>query len=239
MTDSLKSRQTISYTPHIVNLLHRLQASRSLVKVKIGKDSLEYNSIILDAKNDSREFYLDELNSPEGHKKIRKGTLVHVDGRLEGVRIQFQTQVSGIENDNSIAMYRLVLPTSMLYQQRRRHYRAHVNGDQKLAISLPVPLKHHVVGDIVDLSASGFCSRLDYSDSINFQAEQAIYSATLNLPGRNEITCDIEVRSVRAYPDKGYALIGSRFLEIQPNQQTHLERIVAMLDRNQRRTVSY
>ena len=239
MPETLKSEQTISYSPHMVNLLHRLQTARSLVKVKIGKDTDEYNSIILDSNCDHKEFYLDELNSPNGHNKIKKGTLIHIDGRLQGVRMQFQTKVLSIEDSNSIAAYRLALPKNMLYQQRRRHYRANVNGDQKLAISLPVPLKHHVIGDIIDISASGFCSRLDYSDSINFQAEQAIYSATINLPGRNEITCDIEVRSVRSYPDKGYALIGSQFIEIQPNQQTHLERIVAMLDRTQRRTVSY
>ena len=239
MADTLKSEQTISYQAHMVNLLRRLHTARSLISVKIGNDTAEFNSIILDASCENNEFYLDELNSQNGHKKIKKGTLIHVDGRLKGVRIQFQATVLGIENNNSIAAYRLALPKNMLYQQRRRHYRACVNGDQKLAISIPVPLKHHVTGDIVDISASGFCSRLDYSDSINFQAEQAIYSATINLPGRNEITCDIQVRSVRSYPDEGYALIGSQFIEIQPNQQTHLERIVAMLDRNQRRTVNY
>ncbi len=238
MPETLKSEQTISYQPHMVNLLRRLQAARSLVKIKIGKDTDEYNSIILEANYDTNELYLDELNSKFGHKKIKKGTLINVDGRLQGVRVQFQTKVIGIDNTNSIAAYRLALPKNMLYQQRRRHYRASVNGDQKLAIVLPVPLKHHVMGDIVDISASGFCSRLDYSDSINFQAEQAIYSATINLPGRNEITCDIQVRSVRSYPDKGYTLIGSQFIEIQPNQQTHLERIVAMLDRNHRRAVN-
>ncbi len=237
MQETLKSEQTISYQPHMVNLLHRLQTTRSIVKVKIGKDSAEYNSIILEASYEKNELLLDELNSQSAHKKIKKGTLIHVDGRLQGVRMQFQAKVLGIENDNSFAAYRLALPKNMLYQQRRRHYRASVNGDQKLAISIPVPLKHHVIGDIVDISASGFCSKLDYSDSINFSAEQAIYSATINLPGRNEITCDIEVRSVRSYPEKGYALIGSQFIEIQPNQQTHLERIVAMLDRNQRREI--
>jgi len=239
MPDTLKSEQTISYQPHMMNLLRRLQTARSLIKIKIGKDSAEYNSIILDVNGDDNEFYLDELNSQNGHKKIKKGTLISVDGRLQGVRMQFQAKVLGIESNNSISAYRLALPKNMLYQQRRRHYRASVSGDQRLAISMPVPLKHHVMGDIVDISASGFCSRLDYSDSINFQAEQAVYAATLNLPGRNEITCDIKVCSVRSYPDDGYALIGSQFIEIQPNQQTHLERIVAMLDRNQRRTASY
>ncbi len=239
MTETLKSEQTISYPPHMVNLLRRLQTARSLLKIKIGNDPTEYNSIIIETNSIKHEFYLDELNSSDGHNMIKKGILIDFDGRLQGVRMQFQARVSGIDSDNSIAMYRLALPEKILYQQRRQHYRARVNGDQKLAISIPVPLKNRIIGDIVDLSASGFCTRLDYSDSINFQTEQAIYSATLNLPGRNKITCDIEVRSVRTYPDKGYALIGSRFIEIQPDQQTHLERIVAMLDRNQRRAVSY
>ena len=80
---------------------------------------------------------------------------------------------------------------------------------------------------------------MNYTDSSFLQAEQAIYDATISLPGRNEINCDIEVRSVRHFPERGYSLIGSEFIDIPPQQKSHVERIVAMLDRNQRRAISH
>jgi len=236
MSKRVGSEQTVYYKPYMVSLLRRLQAARALISLKIDKDSTVYNSIVIDANCENDELFLDEVSSKSGHKKIKKGTLINVDGRLQGVRMQFRSSVLEIETGNSIAMYRLALPQNITYSQRRRHFRAHVNYEQKLAISLPIPMKQRIVGDIIDLSASGFCSRLDYTDAISLQEEQAIYAATINLPNQNQITCDIEVRSVRQYADKGYTLIGSKFTEIQPNQQTHLERIVAMLDRNQRRS---
>ena len=239
MSSLNESEQTISYKPYMVSLLRRLQTARALVSLKIGKDPSTYNSIVINADSEKGELFLDELSSTTGHKKIKKGTLINFDGRLKGVRMQFQSSVLSVEKNDRISMYRLALPKIMTYRQRRRHFRANVNDDQKLAISLPVPLKQHITGDITDLSASGFCSRFNCTDSINLQEAQAIYAAVISLPGKNQITCDIEVRSVRHYPDQGYTLIGSQFIEIQPNQQTHLERIVAMLDRNQRRTGSY
>jgi c-di-GMP-binding flagellar brake protein YcgR len=220
-------------------ILRRLQSARALVSLKIDKQATLYNSIVIEVHGEDNEIYLDEVNSEVGHKQIKKGTVLHFDSRLDGIRIQFESKVLGVDTNGSIAMYRLGLPKKMLYRQRRRHYRASVNKEQPLGILLPVPLQSKIFGEIIDISASGFCSRLDYSDSINFQTEQAIYDAMISLPGSNSITCDIEVRSVRAYPDKGYALIGSEFIEIAPNQKQHLERIVAMLDRNQRRASSH
>ena len=126
----------------------------------------------------------------------------------------------------------------MLYRQRSRHYRAAVYTEHLLGISIPVPLKPRITGSIIDISAGGFCSKLELSEKNTIQEQQAIYDATISLPGHNSITCDIEVRSIRHYPEHGYSLLGGKFLEIEPNQQTHVERIVAMLDRNQRRSAN-
>jgi c-di-GMP-binding flagellar brake protein YcgR len=181
--------------------------------------------------------FLDEINSEEKHKCIRKGTIIHFDGRIKGVQIKFTTKVRAVEDNNHIAMYRLDLPDEMIYLQRRRYYRATVLNHH-LGISIPIPLKHHISGSIIDISAGGFCSRLAISESNAIQEEQTVFDAKISLPGQNVITCDIEIRSIRQYPEQGYALVGGEFKEIEPAQKTHVERVVAMLDRDQRRTAS-
>jgi len=233
-----EQEQVVTYKPYMVGLLKRLHSSRAQVSISIDRDRTVYNTIILDVDGKQQLLFLDELNSETAHKKIRKGSVIHFDGRIKGVRVKFETKVLAIEDNNHIAMYRLSLPAQMLYQQRRRHYRATVLHHH-LGISIPVPLKNHITGSIVDISAGGFCSRLTLSESNVIQEEQTVFDAKINLPGQSTITCDIEIRSIRHYPEQGYALVGGEFKQIEPNQKTHVERVVAMLDRDQRRTASF
>lgn len=223
----------------MAGILRRIHAERALVSVQLGKDRTLYNSIILDVAASDALFYLDELNPLAGHKKLRKGTELLIDVRLKGVRVMFSTEVSAIEESSSIAIYTLPLPDKMVYRQRRRHYRAHIDQEQHMLISLPLPLRKQIQGELVDISASGICSRIKYTDSTRLEEEQAIHSATINLPGQNHITCDLEVRSIRHFPEQGYSLVGSEFIDIPPAIQTHVERVVAMLDRHHRRAVHY
>ena len=238
MSINQEPEQVVTYKPYMVSLLKRLQSARALVSVTIDKDITSYNTLIIDILGKEQLFFLDELSSESAHKAIRKGTKIHFDGRIKGVQVKFVTQVNAIDDSNNIAMYRLPLPEKMLYRQRRRHYRAAVDTEHHLGISIPVPLKQRITGSIIDISAGGFCSKLELSEKNTIQEQQAIYDATISLPGHNSITCDIEVRSIRHYPEHGYSLLGGKFLEIEPNQQTHVERIVAMLDRNQRRSAN-
>jgi c-di-GMP-binding flagellar brake protein YcgR len=237
MSGNDEQQQVISYKPFMASLLKRLQLARAQISISIDHDKTEYNTIIVDVLADKQQLYLDELNSEKAHKRIRKGSNIHFDGRIKGVQIKFTTRVLAIEDNNHIALYRLGLPDEMLYLQRRRHFRA-VARNHHLGISIPIPLQHHITGDIVDISAGGFCSRLALSESNAIQKNQTVFNAKINLPGQNTITCDIGIRSIRRYPDKGYSLVGGEFIEIEPNLKTHVERVVAMLDRDQRRSAS-
>lgn len=230
------TEQIVTYKPYMASLLNRLQNARATVCLQFDRKTDRYNSIVIDVNAEQEYLYIDELSPTDGHRLMKKGGRVCFDGRLKGVQLQFRTTVLAVETDSAIPMYQLALPESMVYQQRRRHFRAHV-GSQSVPISLPLPLHQNVSGDLVDISASGFCSRLTITDSALLEEKQNINDAIIKLPGtNNRITCDIEVRSIRHYPEKGFALIGSEIKAIAPNHKTHVERLVAMLDRNQRRS---
>ena len=234
-----ETEQIITYQPYMAGILRRIHTERALISVRIGKEQPLYNSIILDISPTDAQFYLDELNPRTGHERLRNSSELHIDVRLKGVRAMFSSKIDAIEESNSIAMYKLSLPDKMIYRQRRRHYRARIAQEQHMFISLPLPLKNLIQGELVDISASGVCSRIKYKDSTRLEEEQAIHAATINLPGRNHITCDLEVRSIRHFPEQGYSLVGSEFIDIAPTTQTHVERVVAMLDRHHRRSAHF
>jgi len=233
---SQETEQIVSYKPYMASLLHRLQNARALVSIQIGNKKEDYNSLVIGVDAGEECFYLDEISPEQVHRAIHKGAQFKLIGRIQGVYIEFVTRLLKIEDSNSIAMYRLALPEKLIYRQRRRHYRAHVNTEQDIAISFTTNFQQKIHGEIVDISASGICTRMDYSDSRQLEAKQAIHDATIRLPGRNYLHFDLEVCNIRYFPDKGYSLIGSKFVDIPPKQQMHVDRIVAMLDRNQRRS---
>jgi c-di-GMP-binding flagellar brake protein YcgR len=223
----------------MASILKRLHQERALISVRIGKDTTTYNSIILEVEPGHAQFTLDELNPRSGHEILHTGSQLHLDARLKGVRVIFTTTIAAIEESTSIAMYQLPLPDKMIYRQRRRHHRARIDQKQHMMISMPLPLKHRIQGELVDISASGVCSRIKYTDSTRLEEEQAIHAAMIALPDRNQITCDLEVRSIRHFPEQGYSLVGSEFIDIPPATQSHLARVVAMLDRHQRRGIHF
>ena len=234
-----ETEEIITYPAFMLSLLRRLHGERAMVSVRIGRDNNLYNSIVLDVFAAEGRFALDELTPHRGHKKLRRSSQVRLEARLKGGRVVFTSEIEAIEEDNSIPMYVLPLPDQMAYRQRRRHYRARLGGEQHLFISLPLPFRNQIRGELVDISASGVCSRINYADSTRLEQEQAIHAATINLPGRNQITCDLEVRSIRHFPEQGFSLVGSEFIAIPSTLQTHVERIVAMLDRQQRRVAHF
>lgn len=234
MVDQHFAEQIITDWHYMAGLLRQVMTTHAMISISIDKDPTLYNTMLINLLPTEKLLFLDEISDEKGHRKIKKGSVIHFDSRLRGVRIQFSGKVRMIEHDEGFALYCLPFPVNMRYWQRRRHYRATVH-EEPMAMSIPLPLQRSVTGKVVDISASGVCARVTYHESSLLQAEQSILDATITLPGSSEINCDIEVRSIRHFPEQGYSLIGSEFIAIQPQQQMHVERIVAMLDRNQRR----
>ena len=232
----LKSNeQLITDKPHIVALLRRLQLSRNLVTIKINNEPSLHNSIVVDVAADNVCFYLDFVASDTGHQKILPGKLLHIESRLDGIKISFDVVVMHKPEIVAALGYIMAFPDNLIYKQRRRHFRAQIETTDTLAISLPLAMQQLVNGYLVDISASGVCSRFEYTQANVLKTEQSFHEAKITLPDKQAITCDIALRSVRHFPDHGYSLVGAEFIRIPLQQQHHLERVVAQLDRIHRR----
>ena len=233
-----ETEQIVVYKPHMASLLHRLQDARALISLQIGKETTCYNSLIMRIESRNEFFYLDEISPHLAHKKISRGVLLHIIGRIKGVVIEFTCKVMQVENDTSIAMYKVAFPDRLAYRQRRRHFRANVNDAQNISIAIPYNFQQHILGELVDISASGICTKISYAESQQLDEDHAIHEATLRLPGSNKLTLNLKVRNIRHFPEEGYSLVGGEFIDMHPTQQSHLDRIVAMLDRSQRRSAT-
>lgn len=227
--------QHLSDPAQIVSLLRRLQNTHALISMGCDLGEFTKYTVIIDLQQEHAAFLVDAITDAPWHMQLVQGTRMHLSGRLDGIKIECDTAFDALITDNSAPLYRLKLPAQLLYRQRRRHYRARLAMEKPLPISLPLSVKHQITGHVVDISASGICSRVDFSAASALAIAQAIHRAHISLPGKQTITCDLALRSLRHFPEKGYTLIGSEFLHISPVQQQHVERLVAQLDRSHRR----
>ena len=227
--------QLITSPSHIAGLLRRLQTSHALVSIQYDDDTRFYTTVILNIQPDENCFLIDATDSAPWHTQLQIGNTLQLLGRLAGVKIQCQVILQGLLSEEDKPLYRVIIPRQLIYKQRRRHFRAHIDDGKALAIHLPLSMKQNILGYVVDISASGVCTRIDFNDASSLTMEQAIRHARISLPDKQTLTCDLTLRSVRHYPENGFSLIGSEFQHIPPHQQHHIERLVATLDRNQRR----
>lgn len=230
-----EKEQVISSPSHILGILRRLQATHALVSIQHGSDTSFHTTVILGTKPDENCFFIDATESAPWHPQLATGSHLSLLGQLAGVRVQCDVSFIECVSDTKSASYRVTLPRQLHYKQRRRHFRAHIDDRKSMAINLPLSVKQNIQGYIVDISASGVCTRIDFNDAASLAMEQAIRHARIALPDKKMLTCDLMLRSVRHYPEKGFSLIGGEFQHIPPNQQHHIERLVAALDRDQRR----
>ncbi len=227
--------QIVTLPSHILGILRRLQTNHALVSIQHGGDACFYPTIILDIQSDEHTLLIDATENADWHSQLSAGAVFHMLGRLSGIKIQCEVTFKELIRESISSSYRVMMPQQLLYKQRRRHFRAVIENNTSLSINLPLSMKQHIKGQVVDISVSGICTRVDFSEAASLASEQAIRHARIALPDKQMLTCDLTLRSIRHYPEKGFSLLGGEFNQIQPQQQHHIERLVAALDRDQRR----
>lgn len=227
--------QIVTLPSHILGILRRLHTNHALVSIQHGDDSCFYPTIILDINPDEHTLLIDATENADWHCQLSTGAAFQMLGRLSGIQVHCEIIFQERIKESSSSSYRVMMPRQLLYKQRRRHFRAVIEKNKSLSINLPLSMKQHIKGQVVDISVSGICTRVDFSEATSLASDQAIRHARIALPDKQMLTCDLTLRSVRHYPEKGFSLIGGEFNQIQPQQQHHIERLVAALDRDQRR----
>lgn len=228
--------QYLTRDPYIAHILQRLHKEQVLVHVRPPGMTRSFNSAVLEVNTEARSLALDELTPHAGHRALDSASPLHIHARLEGVQIHFDTRISAIEYEHNIALYRTPFPEELIYRQRRRHFRAMLADPRILPIVLPLPRQRRLTGQLIDISIGGLCSRIDADAAQQLQRAQAIHAAQVELPGRGKgFRCDLAVRCVRHYPQRGYSLVGSEIIDIARQDRQMLERLVARQERARQR----
>ncbi len=223
----------ITLAPFILGLLKRIQNQRAMLTITLPGSDKNYNSAVLEINEEQAYLVIDELSPESGHPLLLDIKELRARTRVEGARISFSTTLIDAGRESGIAYYNLTLPTEIDYLQQRASYRVKT----KVAQPIPVTLIHAegqtIKGELQDLSVGGLSIRIAHKQL------PAALKTTDTLPCRfrlaqdEEITCTLEIRSIRSKDNNTPVRLGCRFVNLAAQQQKMIQRYVIALEREQ------
>lgn len=226
---SSDSADYLTNASQIASVLKRLQEGNVLLGVNLPNDARPYISTLLAVDTAAGLLTLDQLSAADGHRRIRRGVKLAIQGQLTGVDTCFTLTVSEVSLEGGAYVYKAPLPTEILYRQRRESVRVPVRLTLNAEIRLQAQ-ENTLTARLADLSAGGFGAVL-LSGGTPAVGEH--YACTMVVDGE-AITMQVEIRFVAQELDQP-CRFGARFRQASPRDQRYIERIVMQLQREQRR----
>ena len=232
----------LNCTDDIVKALKLFRDQRAPVTVNFEGQPTSYVGKLLDASVD--DFLLEDLQPRNGLSLMRPGTEFSLSSRTQGIYIHSGiNRVIAVESERGVPFFRIALPNTLLYQQRRRNARFRLPA-RVTASHATISLERHspeskdepvcLEGRIVDISAGGCRCEL-------------VTPVVLDLERNEPVTCNIEISeqlSLRAdgairhssFDAKRRVMTcGIELLEMQVTDRRRLERFIESIRRNDHR----
>jgi len=213
-----------------LQLLEKLKAEQTLLQISIPGVPETFFSSLLAIKEDDGFLLLDELNTKNAHKLLLIHKKLNVHAKLNGIGIQFSTDLIDHGKESGIFFYKVAFPETVLYFQKRQNYRINIG----LGINIPIKMKRDdgspVYGEIINLSETGAGIILDTPYIL--QLSEILPYCELRLSDETIISCQLEVRYASMNKKSSQQLIGGKFLGVSGPHQRDIARLVIDLQRD-------
>lgn len=213
---------------YILTLLQGLVRQRVLVGIRLPDSDIQYTSTVLNLDTQDKTLLLDELFPLQGHTIFEKTRQLSLFAHLDGAAVGFTAQLVALENDHGLTYYRLQLPQSIHYLQRRDGHRVRIAMLEVHAELYDHQGKVHRAL-VHDISTGGVSLKLTGGEEVKVSRND-IFQCTLHLPGEAPYSCSIDVNSKRHDIDKAL-IIGGSFVGLEKRDEHNLWRMVAELER--------
>ena len=118
---------TILTNPMLISIvLEKVKRKRSLLTVNIPNTKDDFLSIIIDIDDTGKYPYIDELKPNSGNVQFKKVKEFTVKAKLQGVSIDFKSEVLRIIKPGLQSNYCIKFPTYMQHRERRTSHRVPV-----------------------------------------------------------------------------------------------------------------
>lgn len=223
----LSDSEQITDPKKIIKLLERFTKHYTPLTVKIPNHKQRYTSCIVSVEHG--HVLLDELLPSTGHQPlITEGALL-VQGKLDGVDIQFFTTLQRVGDKDKLLTYYMDIPKLLEYRQRRETFRARVPVAMKLPVFVENKHGEKTRGELHNLSYGGAGMILLPDKSIMEKGAQ--HECAIELPNGEWIYCTVELRFSKSVPARNTQFIGTQFINLSATQSRLIGRCISELER--------
>lgn len=218
---------------HVYLGLFDVQRSHALIDVAVDGVDARYQSIILGVDPEAGTVTIDEL-FPRGFVGL-PGQALTVSVRLDGSRrLSFGTHIlERGSDDDGVELYRLMLPETLDYNQRRGAYRLKLGQGWSIPSEFRTPDQRRCRATVRDLSSTGI--RLVVEGTAGqpapFGEGDVLSNLQFDFAGRS-FRCLADVRNVSS-EQPGGTVIGAAFRGLSRLERRSLERMIMQVQRQQ------
>lgn len=223
----------IALAPFILGLLKRIQNQRAMLTITLPGSDKNYNSAILEINEKEAYLVIDELSPESGHPLLLDVKELRARTRVEGARISFSTTLIDAGRESGIAYYNLALPTEIDYLQQRASYRVKTGVAQPVPVTLIHEEDQAIKGEMQDLSIGGLSIRVAHKQLPATLKTTDTLPCCFRLTQNEEVTCTLEIRSIRSKDNNTPVRLGCRFINLAVPQQKIIQRYIIALEREQ------
>jgi c-di-GMP-binding flagellar brake protein YcgR len=223
----------------IVDALRALRNRRARLKLRIDGDPTLYEARILDVTGE--ELLLEDLVPRTGLSRMTPGCLFSFSARAEGMYVNSaENRVARVDEERGIPFFRVPLPASVLFQQRRRaaRYRLPLGMTTRQAtITLLRDVRsdrdhgNELAGRVIDISAGG--CRVEIAGPIHppLAEGERLKGCAIEVPNLLEIVTDAAVR--HSCYEKRVRLVtcGLEFTRMPITDRRRLEQFIGALSK--------
>jgi c-di-GMP-binding flagellar brake protein YcgR len=217
-------------------LLERVFAGHCLIDLRFESTAGAYQTTIIELVPEQAYMVLDGLVPLSGNALAADAPKISLTTHIDGMTISFSSAISACGGDIDSPYYKVPYPKKIGSSQRRREFRVKVPINRGINMRFNSSDGIQLAGEVRDLSANGFSSRLDHGE-LGRLADDALHQGHCEIafPDGNNISATIEICHVVPGSGRVAPRIGALFVDLDARAERAIQRYVALLDREQAR----
>ncbi|MCP3870496.1 MAG: hypothetical protein GY703_20875 [Gammaproteobacteria bacterium] len=221
----------------IIQLLTQAHRARLLFDVEIPGGRSHYTTALLGIQKNSDTVTLDELTPAAGHKQLLSRRQMTLTSKLEGVALRFKVSLVESSKEDGVALYKVRLPESVYYMQRRQYFRIALTGcHAPFQAKSDGDSEELLTGYVTDLSLEGIGIILEGEK--NLSADTTLSNCIIQPPDQGRIPFSLIIRHCKINEKRHNTRVGGYFDQIDRYSQRKIGKIITQLEREHARRLS-
>ncbi len=215
-----------------MNCLKILRDQRLTLAVRLDGHKDNFTCKVLDVSTD--DFLIEDISPRTGIQLLRNARQFSISARTRGMFAYIEaTHVLQWNQERGVPYFHVALPTSMVFQQRRKaaRYRLPLKISANGAI-ITLFGDTDLVGRIIDLSIGGCRAEFDLPAPQHIRNDASFEHCAITIPGLLEIHSHVVVRHCRENRHSNSMVCSMELTDMHVTDRRRLEQFIESISRS-------